>query len=131
MIRKFYEYNGSGGNKWLDEEDVILCIINLIDEGFIFDYQITDNGDNSGEIGLWKNETDAAEGTLYGTLYTDWGIKDNDILSKYQLDIWYGVLESCQKLCDVSGVYYEGEVSFERGLTTVCFTRIDYDLSPS
>lgn len=120
MIKRFLEF--SGDRKWLDEEDVVLCICDLLDEGFIFDYQITDDGENAGEIHIYNE----SEGTfmsngVFAVLHTENVWETDRNLSDYQRKIWAMVLDSCQKLSDISGNKYVAEVDFAYAITIITF----------
>lgn len=99
---------------WLDEEDVILCICDLLDEGFIFDYQITDGGSYSGEICLYKNQEYPNKVLRVINTVGENKQELRAILPDDQKRIYDMIEIAVGKLQDVSGVKYSAQVDFAK-----------------
>lgn len=125
MIKSFKDFN------YLGEDDTFLCICNLVDAGFTYDYQITDNSsDYGGEIGLYRKDSNF-DGSVanYHVIYCNSGSYDIDnhkystLLSKEQNSVYIMALDCVYKLGKISGITYDADIDFAKDLTAITFSR--------
>lgn len=124
MIKRFNEYNEYNEyNQYngLDEQDVVLCICDLLDEGFtidieqrehIFVFKYTDSNKEFKSFYVDGTDDESIEVLLFRTAapYEQTRIVDM-------------VKVCCSKLEDISDSFYQAYISFSEHTTTISFSK--------
>lgn len=119
MIKKFLEFSAVR----LNYDDIVLCVCDLLDEGFYLTDDLSDLSDNEydDEIFLHKAGAAVSNYLLYGVVYTSNYQLNKRNFSKEQEIILELAKSAASKLSDVSGFVYYGEIDFHRYGTNIVF----------
>lgn len=115
MIKKFNEYNSSH----LSEDDIILCVCDLIDEGFTIDSEQLDH------IFMFRYNSNRELKSFYIDSTDDESIETllfRTSASYEQIRILDIVKVCCGKLEDMSDSFCQAYIAFTEHTTTISFS---------